>query len=294
MADLRGARLTSVNLDRVNLRWANLSSADLVGASLCRADMIMADLSATNLQNANLEGAILDRVNFRGAKLDGTIFKRALVGFTIFADVDLSCAEGLGDVLHVGPSAVGIDTYYRSHGNIPEAFLIGAGVPDGFLKAARSLFDLRGHFYTCFISYSTHDQRMAERLHSELQANGVRCWFAPHDIQAGKKLDEQIGDAISRYDRLLLILSEHSISSEWVKTEIAHARRKEINQKRRVLFPIRLVPFATIRDWQCFDADAGKDSAREIREYFIPDFSNWTDDGCFNKAFQRLLKDLVL
>jgi len=25
----------------------------------------------------------------------------------------------------------------------------------------------------------------------------------------------------------------------------------------------------------CFDADTGKDSAREIREYFIPDFSNW-------------------
>jgi hypothetical protein len=42
-----------------------------------------------------------------------------------------------------------------------------------------------------------------------------------------------------------------------------------------VLFPIRLVNFEAIRDWKCFDADVGIDSAAEIREYFIPDFSHW-------------------
>ena len=41
-----------------------------------------------------------------------------------------------------------------------------------------------------------------------------------------------------------------------------------------MLLPIGLVPYATIRDWECFDADTGKDSAREVREYFIPDFSD--------------------
>jgi hypothetical protein len=29
-----------------------------------------------------------------------------------------------------------------------------------------------------------------------------------------------------------------------------------------------------VREWRCFDGDTGKDSAREIREYFIPNFSN--------------------
>jgi hypothetical protein len=59
-----------------------------------------------------------------------------------------------------------------------------------------------------------------------------------------------------------------------VKTEIAKARKRELKEKRHVLFPIRLASFEAIRDWECFDADAGKDSAKEIREYFIPDFSN--------------------
>ncbi len=50
--------------------------------------------------------------------------------------------------------------------------------------------------------------------------------------------------------------------------------------------------FQAIRDWECFDSDAGKDSAREIREYFIPDFSNWKNHDSYQKAFERLLKDL--
>jgi hypothetical protein len=32
--------------------------------------------------------------------------------------------------------------------------------------------------------------------------------------------------------------------------------------------------------------------AREIREYFIPDFSNWNDANSYQQAFQRLVKDL--
>ena len=93
------------------------------------------------------------------------------------------------------------------------------------------------------------------------------------------------------------MLSEHSIQSEWVMTEIRKAREMEKNEKRRKLFPIRLTDFETLRDWTCFDADTGKDLAVEVREYFIPDFSNWKvlADGhpaAFESAFARLKKDL--
>ena len=46
------------------------------------------------------------------------------------------------------------------------------------------------------------------------------------------------------------------------------------------------------RQWECFDADAGKDLALEVREYFIPDFSNWEESDAFERAFERLLSDL--
>ena len=60
------------------------------------------------------------------------------------------------------------------------------------------------------------------------------------------------------------------------------------------LFPVRLVKFEALRDWECFDADTGKDSARDIREYFIPDFSEWkSNHDSYRMAFDRLVRDLM-
>ena len=49
---------------------------------------------------------------------------------------------------------------------------------------------------------------------------------------------------------------------------------------------------ATVASASAFDADIGIDSVREIREYFIPDFSNWKDHDSYQTAFRRLVKDL--
>ncbi len=243
---------------------------------------------------AKLRGAKLARCHFPtailcNADLTGSDLTEALFGATILGETILRDTVGLGTCLHNGRSIVDFATLVLS-GGLPTAFLRGCGVPEELIENLRSLQG--AHFYSCFISYSTEDQEFADRLHTDLQNKGVRCWFAPHDIQAGKKIHEQIDEAIRLYDRLLLILSEHSMNSEWVKTEIAYARQKELNEGRRVLFPISLVPFDKIRDWKCFDADSGKDSAREIREYFIPDFSSWRDHDSYQEAFDHLVRDL--
>ncbi len=116
--------------------------------------------------------------------------------------------------------------------------------------------------------------------------------FAPHKLQGGRKRDEQIDEAIRLYQKLLLVLSPASMISDWVKTEIANARIREKQENRKKLFPITIASFDSISQWKCFDADIGIDSAREIREYFIPDFSNWKDHDSCQRAFQRLLTDL--
>ena len=90
-----------------------------------------------------------------------------------------------------------------------------------------------------------------------------------------------------------LILSRDSINSEWVKTEIAKARKREIKEGKRVLFPIRLdISFEQLQEWECFDANRGKDSAREIREYYIPDFTRWKDHDQYQEEFKKLVRDL--
>jgi hypothetical protein len=202
--------------------------------------------------------------------------------------------KGIDTVLHHGPSTIRIDTLYKSQGRIPESFLRGAGVPDDviehLLPAIRCGPPIQWH--SCFISYATKDKDFARRLHARMRAANMRVWFAPEDMKGGEKLHEQLFRAIQLYDKLLLVLSHHSLRSEWVMTEIRKAREVEKKEKRRKLFPIRLVDFETLRAWTCFDADTGKDLAIEVREYFIPDFSNWKDHDAFEQVFERLQKDL--
>ena len=297
LAVLDYAKLNSARLARAGLMVTRMRGADLTAADLSQADLSQAELSHSKLCRANLREADLLEANLQKADLSGSDCAGAMFAYTLFADNDLSAVTGLETASHFAPSTVGVDTIYRSKGKIPEVFLRGCGVPDEFITLARSLVTSPIQFYSCFISYSTKDQDFADRLYADLQNKGVRCWFAPHDIHGGRKLHEQIDEAIRLHDKLLLILSPHSMESEWVKTEIAKARKREVRDpegilKRRVLFPIRLAPFATLRDWECFDADTGKDSAREIREYFIPDFSNWKDHDSYQEAFQRLIGDL--
>ena len=125
-----------------------------------------------------------------------------------------------------------------------------------------------------------------------MRTANMRVWFAPEDMKGGKKLHEQLFDAIQVHDKLLLVLSDNSILSEWVITEIRKALAQEKKENLRKLFPIRLVDFETLQEWTCFNADAGKDLAVEVREYFIPDFSNWKDHDSFEAAFARLQTDL--
>ena len=291
-AVLRHAVLTTKDSIGACLCGANLGGADLSQASLVKSDLRWADLSGTILDEASLHGADLRGANLRDSVLGTADFTRTIVGMTNFADVDLSRVRNLDTVDHRSRSTIGTDTVYKSRGRIPEAFLRGCGVPDEFIAYIGSMVGRPIEFYSCFISYSTKDQEFAERLHADLQAKGVRCWFAPEEMKGGRKLHEQIDEAIRLHDKLLLILSEHSMSSNWVKTEIANAREREKREGKQLLFPITLVPFEAIKQWKLFDADIGIDSAREIREYFIPDFSNWKEHDSYQTALQRLVKDL--
>lgn|ERR1044072_4968655 len=316
-ANFRGMNLYGVDFSEVNLRQADFSNAnvrsaifdnaDLTGARLVEVCLsrasfyqsklrnvrfLKADLSGAYMEEADFKYSTLDEVNFSFARLDGVDFTDTNIGWTTFGYTDLSTIKGLETVRHLGPSIVGVETLYKSQGQIPETFLRGVGLPDDFVTYAHSIVGKAIEFQSCFISYSHLDEEFTRRLYSEMRDADLRVWFAPEEIKGGCKLYEQIEHAIQLHDRLLLILSENSIKSEWVMTEIRKARAIEVEEGRRKLFPISLVDLETVKAWECFDTDTGKDLAVEVREYFIPDFSNWKDHDAFKIAFKRLLRDL--
>jgi len=279
-ADLKNADLRGAYLINTNLKNADLRGATLRGAVLERANLSMAILIKTDLTRAHLSD-----IDLRGARLNGATLTDATVNNTIFGNVDLRYVIGLETVQHIGPSEISMNTIYRSQGDIPEIFLRGAGVPASFIEYMRSLVVKPIDYYTCFISYSSRDQTFAKRLYADLQQKGVRCWFAPHDMHIGDKIRPRIDESIRLYDKLLLVLSEHSVQSQWVEHEVEMALAKERIESHNVLFPIRLDE--TILE---MEQDGWPSEVRHTRH--IGDFTRWKQHDDYQQALERLLRDL--
>jgi hypothetical protein len=293
-SNLSGADLSHADLTFAYLNTANLSHANLSCANLGRANLSWAILTGTNLGDANLDGADLRFTAFVHADLNGASFDQAKTFETVFAGVDLRNARVLEKIRHWGPSELSINTVYFSKGQIPEDFLRNCGVPDVYITQMPALVGAAQalRFNSCFISYSSQDEEFVGRLHTRMVQAGMLVWFAPENVKGGDKLYDQIDRAIRGYDRLLLVLSESSMKSGWVETEIRRARKVEREGGRRKLFPIRLVGYEALNQWVCIDSATGEDLAEEMRGYFIPDFTGWRRDDDFERAFAKLLKDL--
>jgi uncharacterized protein YjbI with pentapeptide repeats len=283
---LGAAYLSGANLSGADLRFADLSGAYLDDANLVRANLSGADLRLSFLIRANLENAELTGADFYSATLSDTNLSKCVMQGVELGDLDLSQCKDLESVKHLGPSSIGIDTIYRSGGKIPEVFLRGAGVPEPFIVQMKALVAAMSpiEFYSCFISYSAKDHEFAERLHADLRSKNVRCWFAPEDLKIGDRLRPSFDEAIRVHDKLMVLLSDNSVSSPWVEKEVETAFEKERQQKRTVLFPIRLDD-AVMETNEAWAADI-----RRTRH--IGDFRDWKKHDSYKKAFERLLRDL--
>lgn len=293
-ADFTGAKFNSTDLTKADLRRSILFRADLIKANLEGAELQAADFRQAYLMWANLRGIYMGGVDFTAAALTKADFTGSTLNATVFGENYLDEVIGLDSVIHNGPSIIGIETIYLSEGKIPEVFLRGCGVPESLIVQIPALVGALQplQFQSCFISYSGRDEEFARRLHSRMRQANLRVWFAPEDMKGGKKTYDQIDRAIQVHDRLLLVLSESSLKSKWVETEIRRARKVELQEGRRKLFPIRLVSYEALREWTCIDTTTGEDLAEEVRSYFIPDFSNWKSHDELEQAFARLLADL--
>ena len=280
---LRAASLKSTDLRRSKLGRAYIEDANLEAANLLQASLVRSNLVRANLEGANLAQANLGQANLAGAYLADAVLKDARLIETVLSNVNLSTTKGLSTCTHSGPSAIDHRTIVKSK-DVPLVFWRGCGLPDALIDYMPSLACDPIQFYSCFISYSSKDQEFADRLHADLQNAGVRCWFAPHDLPIGAKTWDGIDEAIRTRDKVLLILSESAIASDWVEDEVTTAFAEERRRKELVLFPVRL-------DDSVIDSDepwAGK--LRDNRN--IGDFTRWKNHDAYKATLERIFRDL--
>ncbi len=237
-ADLTGANLSGANLSRVNLTGANLTEATLTGATLSRANINRTNLAGADFGMADFYEAVLHSPDLAGAKFHGSI-----MGYTVFQDCDLSEAAGLDQVRHDAPSTIGIDTLYRSKGNIVDDFLLGAGAPESLVAFQDTLPGLSIPLDDCFISCSVQDLGFAQGLQRGLRAKGIRCWLFSEDARGTALVErhstsdqEEVERGVRAYDKLLVVCTQAALDSETVRNDITAAKDRQQSRDQWVLF----------------------------------------------------------
>ena len=284
--DLVRVDLWETDLTRADFRWAYLIGTDLRQANLELADLRWTHLSESNLSEADLSNANLIKASIIKTNLHHTNLQEVSLAWTHFGDVDLSLTRELYTAQHFGPSSIGVDTIMRSDGKIPETFLRESGVSENIIQNIALLTEKGLSYQNCFISYAATDFEFAEKLYSDLQNQGVRCWFAPDDMKIGDTTWDSIYHYIRMRDTVLIILSEGSISSNWIENEVNAALSEENKRKKPIFIPIRIDPAV-------LDCDLSwAEYINKTRN--ICDFSNWKDHDAYQQAFDNLLDDLKI
>jgi TolB-like protein/Flp pilus assembly protein TadD len=86
-----------------------------------------------------------------------------------------------------------------------------------------------------FVSYSSKDKASADTICQRLESEGITCWIAPRDVDAGTDWTERIIQAIDSCQVFVLVFSENANHSDHVRREVAKAC-----SSRLAVIPVRI------------------------------------------------------
>ncbi|MGK3123426.1 toll/interleukin-1 receptor domain-containing protein [Candidatus Pantoea formicae] len=91
-----------------------------------------------------------------------------------------------------------------------------------------------------FLSHNSNDKPFVRRLASDLQEHGHVVWIDEAEINIGDSLIGKIREGLDKVDYVAVVLSNNSISSQWVQRELDISSNREIAEKRVILLPLLL------------------------------------------------------
>jgi hypothetical protein len=91
-----------------------------------------------------------------------------------------------------------------------------------------------------FLSYSHLDQSFAGRLRDRLEERGCQVWIDRNELVLGEFIGTSISEAISRAEFVVILVSAHSVASDWCALEWSVAVDVEVERPSAVILPVRL------------------------------------------------------
>jgi len=122
-----------------------------------------------------------------------------------------------------------------------------------------------------FLSYSRRDSSTVQTLTAALAEKGLSVWIDRSSIEEGDAYDTQIEDAIAQTRVVIVVWSQHSVKSHWVRAEAAYALSKH-----------KLLPIAIDKS----------EPPLQFHHIQSIDFDGW-DGASDGEAFTRLLTVLA-
>jgi hypothetical protein len=122
-----------------------------------------------------------------------------------------------------------------------------------------------------FLSHSHVDKRVARRLVRRLTAHGVKVWIDERKLRIGSVLTSSLRDQILAANVVLVIASQASAASEWVKSELEFALQHD-----KTIVPFFIEP---VTEHERFHNHLGVDA---------------TSPQAFADAIHGLMRDLFL
>jgi TIR domain len=86
-----------------------------------------------------------------------------------------------------------------------------------------------------FLSHASEDAACAQRVCTELELHGIRCWIAPRDIPPGALYDVAIRAGLAESAAVVVFVSRNSNASEHVGRELHIA-----DERGKPIIPVRL------------------------------------------------------
>ncbi len=91
-----------------------------------------------------------------------------------------------------------------------------------------------------FISHSSQDKPFARKLIADLTKANLDIWFDERELKPGDSIVQGIADGLRDTDYLVVVLSEASVHSHWVRQELNTALMQELSGKGTTVVPVRI------------------------------------------------------
>ena len=88
-----------------------------------------------------------------------------------------------------------------------------------------------------FVSYSHSDKKFVNRLTTDLENAGMSVWVDEKKIKVGESIIKKIAEGISKCDFFCLVISRHSVNSQWVEKEFDTAQVEQLSTVKPKILP---------------------------------------------------------